>query len=157
MARALPRLRNGSVGSRVLWLAAFCTTRPTHTLVGYSHSYLQHDHRRVAARAEARIRSGRGAHACSLCGRGFCVYVCLCGTVRLVVSLANRLAFACWIVDAFVAAWLDCLMQIYSLAFHPSTEWLATSSDKGTVHVFGLNGGLVCLRGLRNTRRLVCV
>jgi WD40 repeat protein len=28
--------------------------------------------------------------------------------------------------------------QIYSLAFSPNAQWLALSSDKGTVHVFGL-------------------
>ncbi|KAL3623861.1 Beta-galactosidase 12 [Castilleja foliolosa] len=28
--------------------------------------------------------------------------------------------------------------EIYSLAFSPTAQWLAVSSDKGTVHVFGL-------------------
>jgi len=28
--------------------------------------------------------------------------------------------------------------EIYSISFHPSNEWLAVSSDKGTVHVFKL-------------------
>lgn len=28
--------------------------------------------------------------------------------------------------------------EIYSLAFSPSAQWLAVSSDKGTIHVFGL-------------------
>jgi len=28
--------------------------------------------------------------------------------------------------------------EIYSLAFHPRSEWLACSSDKGTVHIFSL-------------------
>lgn len=30
--------------------------------------------------------------------------------------------------------------EIYSLAFNPTTEWLACSSDKGTVHIFSLSG-----------------
>ena len=29
--------------------------------------------------------------------------------------------------------------EIYSIAFHPSNQWLAVSSDKGTVHVFKLD------------------
>ncbi|KAL0420013.1 UNVERIFIED_CONTAM: Autophagy-related protein 18a, partial [Sesamum radiatum] len=28
--------------------------------------------------------------------------------------------------------------EIYSLAFSPTAQWLAVSSDKGTVHVFSL-------------------
>lgn len=28
--------------------------------------------------------------------------------------------------------------EIYSLAFCPNAHWLAASSDKGTIHVFGL-------------------
>lgn len=28
--------------------------------------------------------------------------------------------------------------EIYSLAFSPTAQWLAVSSDKGTVHVFNL-------------------
>ncbi|CAI9112894.1 OLC1v1013397C1 [Oldenlandia corymbosa var. corymbosa] len=31
--------------------------------------------------------------------------------------------------------------EIHSLAFSPSAEWLAVSSDKGTVHVFSLKSG----------------
>lgn len=31
--------------------------------------------------------------------------------------------------------------EIYSIAFSPLADWLAVSSDKGTVHVFGLKGG----------------
>jgi WD40 repeat protein len=30
--------------------------------------------------------------------------------------------------------------EIYSLAFSPTTEWLACSSDKGTIHIFSLSG-----------------
>ena len=30
--------------------------------------------------------------------------------------------------------------EIYSLAFSSNAQWLAVSSDKGTVHVFGLKG-----------------
>lgn len=29
--------------------------------------------------------------------------------------------------------------EIYSLAFSSTAQWLAVSSDKGTVHVFNLN------------------
>lgn len=34
--------------------------------------------------------------------------------------------------------------EIYSLAFSPTAQWLAVSSDKGTVHIFNLklNTGL---------------
>lgn len=28
--------------------------------------------------------------------------------------------------------------EIYSLAFSPTAEWLAVSSDKGTIHVFSV-------------------
>lgn len=31
--------------------------------------------------------------------------------------------------------------EIYSIAFNPTSEWLACSSDKGTVHVFSLQKG----------------
>jgi len=30
--------------------------------------------------------------------------------------------------------------EIFSLAFSPTTEWLACSSDKGTIHIFSLSG-----------------
>ncbi len=40
--------------------------------------------------------------------------------------------------------------EIYSIAFNQTSQWLAVSSDKGTVHVFnikvGLAGDAVCSR-----------
>jgi WD40 repeat protein len=30
--------------------------------------------------------------------------------------------------------------EIYSIAFHPNSQWLAVSSDKGTIHIFSLKG-----------------
>lgn len=37
--------------------------------------------------------------------------------------------------------------EIYSLAFSSTAQWLAVSSDKGTVHVFGLKANLANLGG----------
>lgn len=31
--------------------------------------------------------------------------------------------------------------EIYSIAFHPNSQWLASSSDKGTIHVWALGAG----------------
>nr|XP_033512987.1 autophagy-related protein 18a-like [Nicotiana tomentosiformis] len=35
--------------------------------------------------------------------------------------------------------------EIYSVSFSPTAQWLAVSSDKGTVHVFSLKVNLVYL------------
>ena len=32
--------------------------------------------------------------------------------------------------------------EIYSICFNPTNEWLATSSDKGTIHIFALEGSV---------------
>ena len=50
--------------------------------------------------------------------------------------------------------------EIYSLAFSSSAQWLAVSSDKGTVHVFGLkfnlgNFGSDKLHGVSDPNRAV--
>lgn len=30
--------------------------------------------------------------------------------------------------------------EIYSIAFNPTSQWMAVSSDKGTIHIFSLKG-----------------